>query len=355
MAYHRVHGVRTRIVRIFNTYGPRMRLDDGRALPNFICQALRGEDLTVFGDGSQTRSFTYVADTRLGHPQAAGIGRGRAGQHRQPAGDQHPGVRAPAHRDHRQPEPHRHAAVPAGVQGRPQGAPAGHLEGPQAPRLGAALRDPRRARPDAGVLQETDGGLMRIVAGTARGTRLDCPRGDKVRPTPEMARQALFNILRDDGDRGDGARSLRRGRHRRDRGAEPRRGVVRLRRAVATRTSCSWSATSSAAAWPDRADVLAAGCLPVRGRAGRARPFGRHRLRGPAVSAAAGARPAGPRSWRSWTNSPSGGCSSPAASSSSSTTCATRSPNPPRACAPRAGAAYGRNVFTLYEAGDAAP
>jgi dTDP-glucose 4,6-dehydratase len=66
MAYHRAHGVRTRIVRIFNTYGPRMRLNDGRALPNFMCQALRGEDLTVFGDGSQTRSFTYVADTLSG-------------------------------------------------------------------------------------------------------------------------------------------------------------------------------------------------------------------------------------------------------------------------------------------------
>ncbi len=62
MAYHQFHGVETRIVRIFNTYGPRMRLDDGRALPAFIGQALRGEDLTVFGDGSQTRSFCYVSD-----------------------------------------------------------------------------------------------------------------------------------------------------------------------------------------------------------------------------------------------------------------------------------------------------
>ncbi|MCS6967277.1 MAG: SDR family oxidoreductase [Cytophagales bacterium] len=62
MAYHRFHGVDTRIVRIFNTYGPRMRLDDGRALPAFMNQALRGEDLTVFGDGSQTRSFCYVDD-----------------------------------------------------------------------------------------------------------------------------------------------------------------------------------------------------------------------------------------------------------------------------------------------------
>jgi dTDP-glucose 4,6-dehydratase len=62
MAYHSFHQVETRIIRIFNTYGPRMRLNDGRALPAFIGQALRGEDLTVFGDGSQTRSFCYVAD-----------------------------------------------------------------------------------------------------------------------------------------------------------------------------------------------------------------------------------------------------------------------------------------------------
>ncbi len=62
MAYHRYHGVDTRILRIFNTYGPRMRLDDGRALPAFMGQALRGEPITVFGDGSQTRSFQYVDD-----------------------------------------------------------------------------------------------------------------------------------------------------------------------------------------------------------------------------------------------------------------------------------------------------
>ncbi|QPJ63916.1 MAG: SDR family oxidoreductase [Candidatus Nitrohelix vancouverensis] len=62
MAYHRVHGVDAKIVRIFNTYGPRMRLRDGRAIPNFIRQALTGEDLTIYGDGSQTRSFCYVSD-----------------------------------------------------------------------------------------------------------------------------------------------------------------------------------------------------------------------------------------------------------------------------------------------------
>jgi len=62
MAYHRFHGLDTRIARIFNTYGPRMRLEDGRVVPNFIAQALRGEALTVYGDGSQTRSFCYVSD-----------------------------------------------------------------------------------------------------------------------------------------------------------------------------------------------------------------------------------------------------------------------------------------------------
>ena len=62
MAYHRSHGVDTRIVRIFNTYGPRMRINDGRVVPNFIRQALQGEPLTVYGEGNQTRSFCYVSD-----------------------------------------------------------------------------------------------------------------------------------------------------------------------------------------------------------------------------------------------------------------------------------------------------
>lgn len=62
MAYHRYHGIETHIARIFNTYGPRMRLDDGRVIPNFLCQALREEPLTIYGDGKQTRSFCYVDD-----------------------------------------------------------------------------------------------------------------------------------------------------------------------------------------------------------------------------------------------------------------------------------------------------
>ena len=62
MAYHRTHGINTKIVRIFNTYGPRMRINDGRAIPNFLKQALTGKDLTVYGNGSQTRSFCFVSD-----------------------------------------------------------------------------------------------------------------------------------------------------------------------------------------------------------------------------------------------------------------------------------------------------
>ena len=62
MAYHRYHGIDTRIARIFNTYGPRMRMNDGRVVPAFLCQALKGEDMTIFGDGTQTRSFCYVSD-----------------------------------------------------------------------------------------------------------------------------------------------------------------------------------------------------------------------------------------------------------------------------------------------------
>ena len=62
MAYHRTHGINTKIIRIFNTYGPRMRINDGRAIPNFLKQALTGEDLTIYGDGSQTRSFCYISD-----------------------------------------------------------------------------------------------------------------------------------------------------------------------------------------------------------------------------------------------------------------------------------------------------
>ena len=93
MAYRRYRKVETRIVRIFNTYGPRMRLDDGRVVPTLVGQALRGEPLTVFGDGSQTRSFCYVSDNVEGIWRLLDSGYAGAGQHRQPGGDDHPGLR----------------------------------------------------------------------------------------------------------------------------------------------------------------------------------------------------------------------------------------------------------------------
>ncbi len=86
MAYHRSHGVETRIVRIFNTYGPRMRLRDGRVVPNFVGQALRGEPLTVYGEGKQTRSFCYCLDLVDGIYRLLHERRMRPRQHRQPDG-----------------------------------------------------------------------------------------------------------------------------------------------------------------------------------------------------------------------------------------------------------------------------
>ena len=97
LAYHRYHGVDTKIVRIFNTYGPRMRLRDGRAVPAFMSQALRNEDVTVFGDGTQTRSFCYVTDLVDGILRLMESDTQRAGEHRQPARGDDRGDRADDH------------------------------------------------------------------------------------------------------------------------------------------------------------------------------------------------------------------------------------------------------------------
>ena len=94
LAYCRYHGLDTRIVRIFNTYGPRMRLRDGRAVPAFMSQALKDEDVTVFGDGTQTRSFCYVSDLVDGILRLADASDPRPGEHRQPARGHHRGDRA---------------------------------------------------------------------------------------------------------------------------------------------------------------------------------------------------------------------------------------------------------------------
>ena len=96
MAYHRYHKVDTHIVRIFNTYGPRLQLNDGRVISNFMKQALDGEDLTVYGDGCQTRSFCYVSDEIAGILRLAKSGRTPADQHRQSQRVHDSGVRAGA-------------------------------------------------------------------------------------------------------------------------------------------------------------------------------------------------------------------------------------------------------------------
>ena len=113
MAYHRYHGVKTRIVRIFNTYGPRMRLNDGRVLPAFMGQVLRGEPLTVFGEGQQTRSFCYVTDLVDGIYRLLLSDDSDAGEHRQPLRDHRPGAGQGDHRDGaRHPEHHRLPPAP---------------------------------------------------------------------------------------------------------------------------------------------------------------------------------------------------------------------------------------------------
>ena len=99
MAYARTHGVDVRIARIFNTYGPRMRPDDGRVVTNFIYQALSGEPLTIFGDGTQTRSFCYVDDEVAGLLALLDSDVHGAGQHRQPARSHDRRVRRPRDRD----------------------------------------------------------------------------------------------------------------------------------------------------------------------------------------------------------------------------------------------------------------
>ena len=123
MAYHRYHGVETRIVRIFNTYGPRMRLEDGRALPAFMGQGLRGEDLTVFGDGTQTRSFCYVDDLVEGICRLLSVRRGLPGQPGQPRRDHPSGAGEPDPGGHRFEEPDR---IPAPARGRPEAQAARH-------------------------------------------------------------------------------------------------------------------------------------------------------------------------------------------------------------------------------------
>ena len=150
MAYHRYHGVQVRIVRIFNTYGPGMRPDDGRMIPAFFTQALRGEDLTVFGDGQQTRSINYVSDLVEGHRAPARERLRRAREHRQSGGDDGARGRA-AHRGDRRRA--LQSGAPRSAARRSEGAAPRHHARAQGARLAAQGDSGRGSARDAAVLQ----------------------------------------------------------------------------------------------------------------------------------------------------------------------------------------------------------
>ena len=142
MAYHRQQGVDTAIIRIFNTYGPRMRPHDGRAIPTFMRQALQNRPITVFGDGSQTRSFCYVDDLIRGMIALVGVRPGRADQRRQPERVHAAAARRDDHRGHGLELGDR---LRGAARRRPAGAPAGHRPRTRPPGLGARDRPARRA------------------------------------------------------------------------------------------------------------------------------------------------------------------------------------------------------------------
>ena len=154
MAYHRYHGVDTKIVRIFNTYGPRMRIKDGRAVPAFISQALLNEDVTVFGDGKQTRSFCYVDDLVGGHSEVDGFEPERARQHRQPARDDDRGHREDHHPDDRLEEQNH---LPGSAGRRSQSPSARHHQSAHTARLGAEGEARAGSRQDDRILQTQNG------------------------------------------------------------------------------------------------------------------------------------------------------------------------------------------------------
>ena len=157
MAYHRTHGLRTNIARIFNTYGPRMKLDDGRVVPAFLDQALRGEPMTIFGDGSQTRSFCYVSDLVDGLYRLMQSDERYPVNLGNPARDDHSGVRRT------DPPPHRQPASEIVFQPLPEDDPKqrqpGHRQGARAAGLGAAC-------PSGGGIGEDRGVFPRSVDGS---------------------------------------------------------------------------------------------------------------------------------------------------------------------------------------------
>ena len=176
MAYHRHHGLDVRIVRIFNTYGPQMRPDDGRAVSNFMVQALRGEPITIYGDGSQTRSFTYVDDEIRGFLALLDSDVTVAGEHRQPGRVHDQAARRDGARGHRLVVD---AVVRAAAGRRPDAAPARHHPGPRAARVGADDRPARRASsaPPSTSARSCDGGRGRARS-RAPSSPSPCSDGD---------------------------------------------------------------------------------------------------------------------------------------------------------------------------------
>ena len=187
MAYHRYHGVKTRIVRIFNTYGPRMRLNDGRVLPAFMGQVLRGEPLTVYGEGDQTRSFCYVTDlvegiyrllqadfaepVNIGNPSEITVLELAREILAMVAG--HPGA-------HRLPRP---------PPGRPQAPPPRHHPRPATARLGPHDRPRRRPQADAGLLPDRALTTHDDLQGYTGSVEVDTGGGNPLRPGGRPARR----------------------------------------------------------------------------------------------------------------------------------------------------------------------
>ena len=184
MAYHRQQGVDTAIVRIFNTYGPRMRPHDGRAIPTFVRQALANEPLTVFGDGSQTRSFCYVDDLIRGLHLLA-----RSGEHL-PVNIGNPNeftlleLAEDGAQGHRLEQRDRVRGAPGR---RPAGAPARHHAGDADPRLEAGNRP--RGRPEADARLEREGvNACRLSASPSWGSSPRSPVRSRRRPPPRRPR-----------------------------------------------------------------------------------------------------------------------------------------------------------------------
>ena len=194
MAYHTYHGVDTRIIRIFNTYGPRMRPRDGRVVSNFIVQALSGEPLTIYGDGSQTRSFCYVSDEVEGIYQLFMKGDHQPDEHRQPRrvhGEAACRARRRAHGHHRTDR------VRAAAGGRSEGAQAGHHARPHDARLGADGPRAGRARAHDRVLpaarRHPDDGCPGTATPSRRGIRALNSTGDANR-RPRVGRRGRSGV-----------------------------------------------------------------------------------------------------------------------------------------------------------------